>query len=103
VLGLESSPKGVDYKGSLVTVGIFPIGIDVGRVESRRKSSVVQEKIAAIRDLYAGKLIIIGRDKLDHIKGVQHKLNAFEKFLQIYPQWQNKVFLLTFEVSIFLD
>ncbi|KAJ3035109.1 threalose-6-phosphate phosphatase [Rhizophlyctis rosea] len=94
VLGLESSPKGVDYKGSLVNVEIFPIGIDVQRVQERRKSSGVLEKMAAIREMYADKKIIIGRDKLDHIKGVQHKLNAFEKFLTLYPQWQNKVVLI---------
>lgn len=41
--------------------------------------------------MYAGKKIIVGRDKLDHIKGVQHKLNAYEKFLEMYPEWQNKV------------
>ncbi|KAJ3049258.1 threalose-6-phosphate phosphatase [Rhizophlyctis rosea] len=94
VLGLESSPKGVDYGGSLVNVEIFPIGIDVGRVLERRKSPGVLEKMAAIREMYAGKKIIIGRDKLDHIKGVQHKLNAFEKFLTLYPQWQNQVVLI---------
>ncbi|KAJ3328575.1 threalose-6-phosphate phosphatase [Blyttiomyces sp. JEL0837] len=94
VLGLESSPKGVEYKGSLISVGIFPIGIDVNRVEERRRAVAVQEKINAIRELYAGKKIIIGRDKLDHIKGVQHKLNAFEKFLTLYPEWQNKVVLI---------
>jgi trehalose-6-phosphate synthase len=55
---------------------------------------LVQEKISAIRELYAGKKIIIGRDKLDHIKGVLHKLNAFEKFLTMYPEWQNKVVLI---------
>ncbi|KAJ3188543.1 threalose-6-phosphate phosphatase [Irineochytrium annulatum] len=94
VLGLESTPKGVDYKGSLVSVGIFPIGIDVQRVQTRRKMPSVLEKLAAIRELYADKKIIIGRDKLDHIKGVQHKLNAFEKFLTLYPEWQNKVVLI---------
>ncbi|KAJ3072177.1 threalose-6-phosphate phosphatase, partial [Quaeritorhiza haematococci] len=94
VLGLESSPKGVDYQGHLVTVGIFPIGIDIQRVESRRKTKAVLDKMAAIRDMYPNRKIIIGRDKLDHIKGVQHKLNAFEKFLTLYPEWQNRVVLL---------
>ena len=36
VLGLESSPKGVEYKGNVVQVGIFPIGIDVNKVEEKR-------------------------------------------------------------------
>jgi trehalose-6-phosphate synthase len=41
VLGLESSPKGVDFKGSPVSVGIFPIGIDVQRVESYRFENIL--------------------------------------------------------------
>ncbi|KAI8622700.1 glycosyltransferase family 20-domain-containing protein [Chytriomyces sp. MP71] len=94
VLGLESSPKGVDFKGFLVAIEIFPIGIDIERVESRRRNPAVQSKIASIRELYRGKLIIIGRDKVDHIKGVQHKLHAFEKFLTLYPEWHNRVVLI---------
>ena len=31
---------------------------------------------------------------MDHIKGVQHKLNAYERFLRLYPDWQNKVVLI---------
>ncbi|KAI9330622.1 glycosyltransferase family 20-domain-containing protein [Obelidium mucronatum] len=94
VLGLESSPKGVDYKGFQVAIEIFPIGIDVDRVLNKTRSAIVKEKMAAIRELYAGKLIIVGRDKVDHIKGVEHKLFAFEKFLILYPEWRNRVVLI---------
>ncbi|KAI9011250.1 glycosyltransferase family 20-domain-containing protein [Gaertneriomyces semiglobifer] len=94
VLGLESSPKGVDYKGSQVSIHIFPIGIDPKRLQNRRQQPSVTDKMAAIREMYAGKKIIVGRDKLDHVKGVQHKLNAFHKFLTTYPEWQNKVVLI---------
>jgi trehalose 6-phosphate synthase/phosphatase len=44
--------------------------------------------------MYAGKYIIFGRDKLDHMKGIKHKLAAFEKFLFMYPEFQNKVVLI---------
>ena len=94
VLGLESSPGGVDYHGFHVAIEIFPIGIDLKRVESLRLSPSVTQKIDSIRKLFAGKKVIIGRDKLDHIKGVQHKLNAFERFLQMFPSWRNKVALI---------
>ncbi|RKP01567.1 hypothetical protein CXG81DRAFT_11812 [Caulochytrium protostelioides] len=94
VLGLESTPKGVDYAGTLVAVTTLPIGIDVDHVKSRLNDPAVMQKIKTIKEMYADKLIIIGRDKLDHIKGVQHKLNAFEKFLTLYPEWQNKVVLI---------
>ncbi|KAI8591418.1 glycosyltransferase family 20-domain-containing protein [Geranomyces variabilis] len=94
VLGLESTPKGVDFRGSLVSIHIFPIGIDPEALQMRRKQPQVLDKMAAIKELYAGKKIIIGRDKLDHVKGVQHKLNAFQRFLTTFPEWQNKVVLI---------
>ncbi|KAJ3013925.1 threalose-6-phosphate phosphatase [Thoreauomyces humboldtii] len=94
VLGLESTPKGVDFGGSVVSIHIFPIGIDPLELQMRRKQPAVLEKMAAIKEMYAGKKIIIGRDKLDHVKGVQHKLNSFEKFLTMYPEWQNRVVLI---------
>ena len=36
ILGYESTPSGVDAKGSIVSVRTFPIGIDTERVEVRR-------------------------------------------------------------------
>ncbi|KAI9315352.1 glycosyltransferase family 20-domain-containing protein [Dichotomocladium elegans] len=94
VLGYESTLVGVNANSHHVTVDTFPIGIDVDRVDRFRKQPSVQPKIRAIRDMYAGKKIIIGRDKLDSTKGVLQKLHAFEKFLRDYPEWRNKVVLI---------
>ena len=91
MLGVESSPKGVEYRGSQVAIGIFPIGIDVEQMEGYLKDSNIEPKIQAIREMYPDKKIIVGRDKLDQINGVQHKMNAFEKFLDEYPEWQDQV------------
>ena len=57
-----------------------------------RKLPGVQSKMAVIKEMYAGKKIIVGRDKLDLVKGVLQKLHAFEQFLKDYPEWRNKVF-----------
>jgi len=38
--------------------------------------------------------LVVGRDKLDEIQGVRHKLTAFEAFLLSQPQWQGKVVLI---------
>ncbi len=35
----------------------------------------------------------MGRDRLDTIKGIPQKLQAFEDFLMSYPEWQGKVVL----------
>ncbi|KAI3629499.1 hypothetical protein MIR68_012514 [Amoeboaphelidium protococcarum] len=94
ILGCESNSKGVEDDGRFVSIQVFPIGIDVDEAEKNRHKPSVLAKIASIREMYAGKKIIIGRDKLDQIKGVQHKLNAFEKFLDQYPEWQDQVVLI---------
>ncbi|KAG0224637.1 threalose-6-phosphate phosphatase [Actinomortierella wolfii] len=94
VNGYESTPRGVDAQGSTVWVGTFPIGIDAERVERQRKAPGVLPKMKAIRETYAGKRIIVGRDKLDLVKGVQQKLLAFEKFLKDYPEMQGQVVLI---------
>jgi len=54
----------------------------------------IRPKFDALRALYEGKKIIVGRDKLDVVKGVVQKLKAFEKFLHDYPQWRGKVVLI---------
>ena len=38
--------------------------------------------------------LIVGRDKLDVIQGVRHKISAFESFLDKYPEYQGKVVLI---------
>ncbi|KAI7858774.1 glycosyltransferase family 20-domain-containing protein [Circinella umbellata] len=94
VFGFESTPEGVEEGGHFCHVGTFPIGIDVDRVDSMRCDPSVQAKMKAIADMYTGKKIIVGRDKLDLVKGVVQKLAAFEKFLMDYPEWRNKVVLI---------
>ena len=38
--------------------------------------------------------LIVGRDKLDVIQGVRHKIQAFEAFLDKYPEYQGQVVLI---------
>ncbi|WVQ98709.1 trehalose-phosphatase [Kwoniella sp. CBS 9459] len=94
VCGYESSPGGVDANGQVTAVGYCPIGLDVKRVAHDRDQPGVIPKAEALRQLYKDKKIIVGREKLDVAKGVYNKLQAFEKFLQVYPEWRNKVVLI---------
>lgn len=94
VCGFESTSGGVDANGSVTAVGYCPIGIDVKRVSNERDQPGVQPKRDALRMLYQDKKIIVGREKLDVAKGVYNKLQAFEKFLETYPEWRGKVVLI---------
>ncbi|MCO5600111.1 hypothetical protein L7F22_054219 [Adiantum nelumboides] len=51
-------------------------------------------KIEAIREMYRGKKVIVGRDKLDVVRGVIQKLQAFHKLLEEFPEWRDNVVLI---------
>lgn len=94
VCGFESTSAGIDVNGQTVAVSYCPIGIDIKRVSHDSESPGVMPKLQALRKLYHDKKIIVGREKLDAPKGVYNKLQAFDKFLQVYPEWRNKVVLI---------
>lgn len=94
VLGFPSDSTGVDAYGSRVEVGVFPIGIDATKVARLAWTDSVNQKYAALKKMYAGKKLIVGRDRLDSVRGVAQKLMAFERFLEMYPEWRDKVVLI---------
>ncbi|KAF2965735.1 hypothetical protein GQX73_g7856 [Xylaria multiplex] len=94
ILDFPSDATGVDAFGARVEVGVYPIGIDSERVEKLAWSKEVSEKCDALGEMYKGKKIIVGRDRLDSVRGVTQKLMAFERFLEVYPEWREKVVLI---------
>ena len=102
ILGYSSNQDGVKTYGSYCAVGVFPIGIDVAKVEANASQPGIEEKMKAITDMYAGKKIIVGRDRLDSVRGVVQKLRAFEAFLEMYEEWREKVSLQFFAPPLVL-
>lgn len=95
ILGFDSNPAGVDAYGAHVAVDVFPTGIDAQSVQKLAFGAPdIEEVVLRIKKLYAGKKIIVGRDRLDSVRGVAQKLLAFETFLDRYPQWREKVVLI---------
>jgi trehalose 6-phosphate synthase/phosphatase len=95
ILGFPSDIAGVDAYGAKVTVGVFPIGIDAAHVERLAfDGGLIDDQAKKLRKLYEGKKIIVGRDRLDSVRGVAQKLMAFERFLEMYPEWREKVVLI---------
>jgi trehalose 6-phosphate synthase len=79
------------YQDRVVRIGCFPIGIDTAefhRLAQRSHSSrVVQEVVKSL----AGRMMIIGVDRLDYSKGIAQRMDAFERFLKAHPEWRNQV------------
>ncbi|TFK23762.1 trehalose 6-phosphate phosphatase [Coprinopsis marcescibilis] len=94
VCGYESNSRGIDVDGHVTAVMHCPVGIDAERVARDIQRPGIQPKLEALQNLYEGKKIIVGRDKLDVVKGVVQKLRAFEKLLQDYPEWVGNVVMI---------
>ncbi|KAK5993099.1 Trehalose-phosphatase [Cladobotryum mycophilum] len=94
ILGFPSDTLGIDAYGTRVQVGVLPIGIDAAKVESAAWADAVNEKFYNLKKMYEGKKIIVGRDRLDSVRGVAQKLQAFERFLEMYPEWRERVVLI---------
>jgi trehalose 6-phosphate synthase len=94
ILGLQTTPNGVQYKENFVTVGAFPIGIDPEKFTEGLQKPKVQERIAALERKFQGVKLIVGVDRLDYIKGVPQKMHALEVFLTEHPEWVGRVVLV---------
>lgn len=96
ILGCEVSQDKLMAYGSSIALETLPIGIDTKKIEYDAFSSKlgIEQKVNALREIYADQKIIVGRDRLDSVRGVVQKLQAFEMFLQMYPEWRDKVVLI---------
>jgi trehalose 6-phosphate synthase/phosphatase len=95
ILGFDSTSSGVDAYGAHIAIDVFPIGIDVKSInEIAFGDRNVEAKIGRIRAQYAGQKIVVGRDRLDTVRGVAQKLMAFQMFLERHPEWRGKVVLI---------
>jgi len=93
ILKLETTPVGVHFD-RFVNVGVFPIGTDPERFSDGLKRPHVVERIKHLRSKFDGIKVFLGVDRLDYIKGLPHKLSAFDIFLTEHPEWIGKCILI---------
>lgn len=103
ILGLEATPDGVETAGGFTRVAAFPIGIDPGRFTAALRTEEVQEHVKELQERFRGRKVMLGVDRLDMIKGIPHKLLAFEKFLIENPEWKDKCCLIQIAVPTRTD
>ena len=73
--------------------GAFPIGIDTRRFEELAASAGVEKLCTQLRQRL-GEIAAVGVERLDYTKGLPQRLHAFERFLEIAPNYRRQVVLL---------
>jgi trehalose 6-phosphate synthase/phosphatase len=75
----------------VVKVDTFPMGIDFEKFSQAAASPAIDERLAGLREKFAGQKVIFSVDRLDYTKGLTNRLRGFDQFLRRNPQWQGKV------------
>jgi trehalose 6-phosphate synthase len=79
--------------GHETLVRSFPISIDFHDIETQVKSKETKERVEQLKKELSldDKIIFLGCDRIDYTKGIPERLIAFDKFLDKYPQYKEKV------------
>ncbi|HWZ90077.1 MAG TPA: bifunctional alpha,alpha-trehalose-phosphate synthase (UDP-forming)/trehalose-phosphatase [Polyangiaceae bacterium] len=97
-LGIEPELDRVDVDGRMVSLGVFPMGIDVTSFERLAETENTIEQAAALRQAQGVPHLLLGVDRLDYTKGIPRKLLAMERLLERSPEYRGKVRLLQIAV-----
>jgi trehalose 6-phosphate synthase len=82
LLGLRRRGLSVEVEGRAVRAGSFPVSIDVEEIEELVSDVDVRARTEEIRsELGHPKTVILGVDRLDYTKGIQHRLGAYRELL----------------------
>lgn len=91
ILGYEFTMRKIYSKDRVIKTDVFPISIDYDKFNSANdKENVILEK-GKILSQIEGYKVIFSVDRLDYSKGLKYRLDGFERFLELYPEWNEKV------------
>jgi trehalose 6-phosphate synthase len=82
LLGLRVRSQEIELDNRVVRVGAFPISIDVAEMEQLAGTDEVRRLAAKVRaSLGNPDRIMLGVDRLDYTKGIEHRLKAYRELL----------------------
>jgi trehalose 6-phosphate synthase len=82
----------LDFADRKVHIGVYPVGVETAVFARLARRAVETAFVREVLDSISGTLII-GVDRLDYSKGIPERLNAYERFLSLYPDWNKITYL----------
>ncbi|MDD2512461.1 MAG: bifunctional alpha,alpha-trehalose-phosphate synthase (UDP-forming)/trehalose-phosphatase [Proteiniphilum sp.] len=93
VLGLNCNLDEITLKERIVHVDAFPMGINYEQYHNAPALPEVREKATLLKEKLGDKTVILSVDRLDYSKGILHRIDGFDQFLQNNPAYHEKVSL----------
>ena len=94
VSNLRETEGKIYYQDRVVRTMNFPIGIEPDEFQKLLNDEGVKENVKTLVKSFEGKVVMVGVDRMDYIKGIPQKMQALDQFLTTYPQWKEKIVLL---------
>ncbi len=91
ILQIENTFNTIQYNNRIIKADLFPIGIDYEKFRNAITDEVVVNIATSLEEKFFDQKIIFSIDRLDYTKGLKYRLDAFEEFLERFPEWQEKV------------
>jgi trehalose 6-phosphate synthase len=79
------------FDGRQTRLGAFPVGIETPIYARLARNAVRSRFVREMVESLNGQKLVLGVDRLDYSKGIIHRLNAFDRFLEVNPEWRSKV------------
>jgi trehalose 6-phosphate synthase len=77
--------------GRQTRIGAFPVGIETAVYARLARNAARSPFVKEVVESLAGQRLVLGVDRLDYSKGIIHRLNAFDRFLEVNPDWRTRV------------
>ena len=98
ILGYENNLGTISLNNRMVKVDAFPIGIDYDKFSQAGKNLSVAKILKSFSLFKVKTKVILAVDRADYSKGIPARLDAFELFLDKYPEHLKKVVLVVIAV-----
>jgi len=90
-LGIDHELGTVIFEERPVKCDVFPISTDFETYFNASNDETVKKEIQKLRNIVGKRRIIFSIDRLDYIKGIPERIEAYETFLMKNPSWHGKV------------
>ncbi len=84
-------PTTVKYGDHTVKLGVYPVGVDTAFFNAQASDPQTESRVAEIRASTGARTLILAAERLDYVKGMLERVQAFERFLERHPDQRSNV------------
>jgi trehalose 6-phosphate synthase len=83
-----------EVEGRQTRIGAFPVSIETATYARLARNAARSSFAKEMMESLTGLRLVLGVDRLDYSKGIVERINAFDRFLELNPEWRSRVTLL---------